>query len=298
MLNDELERNHPTDPRPRGPIGFRLAHELEGLLEGIRADGIITPEETALLARWLDANREFADIRPFSELAMHLTAVLADGILGDDELDDLLFVVQKLTTVNPYFDSFRTGLQILMSILAGITADGVLDPWEIKALSDWLSNWSHLKTLWPYDECDAIVTTLLARGQTADELAYLQALAAQFPIAGTSQAAEAVAAPPLIRGVCAVAPAVTFADRRFVFTGDSAKATRAALATLVVGRGGHSHKGLRLDTDYLIVCDGGSPHWAFACYGRKVEKACQLRREGHPIVLVHEADFWDAVADQ
>lgn len=283
---------------PRGPIGFRLAHELEGLLEGIRADGVITSEETALLSRWLDANHEFADVRPFSELAAHLTAVLADGVIMDDEVDDLLFVVQQLTTVNPYFDSFRTGLQILMSLLAGITADGVLDPWETKALADWLSNWSHLKTLWPYDECDAIVTALLSRGHTADELAYLQALAAQFPIAGVQQADGHIAAPPLIRGVCAVAPDVTFAERRFVFTGDSARGPREALVALVVDRGGHWHKGIRQDSDYLIVCDGGSPHWAFACYGRKVEKAYQLRREGHPIVLVHEADFWDAVADR
>jgi len=32
-------------------------------------------------------------------------------------------------------------------------------------------------------------------------------------------------------------------------------------------------------------------------YGRKVEKAIQLRKEGHKIILVHENDFWDAIED-
>ena len=30
-----------------GPIGFRLAHELEGIIAGIAADGVIHPLEAA-----------------------------------------------------------------------------------------------------------------------------------------------------------------------------------------------------------------------------------------------------------
>ncbi|HPN82790.1 MAG TPA: NAD-dependent DNA ligase, partial [Spirochaetota bacterium] len=49
------------------------------------------------------------------------------------------------------------------------------------------------------------------------------------------------------------------------------------------------------ETDYLVVGSGGSPYWAFSCYGRKVERAMNLRRDGHPVSIVHESDFWDAL---
>lgn len=49
--------------------------------------------------------------------------------------------------------------------------------------------------------------------------------------------------------------------------------------------------------NYLVVGGEGNPCWAYACYGRKVEKAVELRRQGHPIVIVHENDFHDAVLD-
>ena len=61
--------------------------------------------------------------------------------------------------------------------------------------------------------------------------------------------------------------------------------------------GGSISKGITKTTDYLIVGDGGNPCWAFACYGRKVEAAVQLRKLGHQISLVHEFDFWDFVED-
>ena len=63
----------------------------------------------------------------------------------------------------------------------------------------------------------------------------------------------------------------------------------------VLRREGRAHSNVTLKTDYLIVCDEGNPHWAFCCYGRKVEKAYQLRREGHRVSIVHESDFWDAL---
>jgi hypothetical protein len=85
---------------PDRPIGFRLAHELEGLLEGIRADGVITGEETSRLQRWLATNEPYRHIQPFSELATRIDHALSDSLLSPEECADLLFVVSKLTTVN------------------------------------------------------------------------------------------------------------------------------------------------------------------------------------------------------
>jgi hypothetical protein len=63
----------------------------------------------------------------------------------------------------------------------------------------------------------------------------------------------------------------------------------------VTSRGGWTHRNVTQDVTYVVVFDEGNPHWAFSCYGRKVEKAYTLRRKGHPISIVHEIDFWDAL---
>jgi hypothetical protein len=65
---------------------------------------------------------------------------------------------------------------------------------------------------------------------------------------------------------------------------------------MVAARGGRHQDNVRKDTDYLIVCDGGCQHWAFSCYGRKVEKAYHMRRKGHRIAIVHETDFWRLIS--
>ena len=61
--------------------------------------------------------------------------------------------------------------------------------------------------------------------------------------------------------------------------------------------GGIPTKRITKKTDYLIVGDNGNSAWAFACYGRKVEKALDMRKNGHTIVLIHEFDFTDIIED-
>jgi hypothetical protein len=48
-------------------------------------------------------------------------------------------------------------------------------------------------------------------------------------------------------------------------------------------------------TNYLLVGSDGNPCWAFSCYGRKVEKAVEMRKEGYSIQIINENDFWKVV---
>jgi NAD-dependent DNA ligase len=282
-------------PAFRGPIGYRLAHELEGILTGIAADTVINHSEVQRLRAWVSANEQFADVRPFSELVEHVNRALDDGVLTTDECEDLLWVTRKLTTVNPYFDALRGGVQQLMGLLAGVVADQVVNALEVESLSNWVDEWQHLSGLWPYDECNAIVTAAMAHTLTKTHVDQLRALAAQFPVAG-QQPTDGATPPLLIGGICAVDPTVTFRDKTFVFTGESRRAPREELANAVMTLGGAEARNVSRHVDYLVVCDGGSALWAFSCYGRKVEKAYEQRRAGHHIAIVHEVDFWDALA--
>lgn len=90
-------------------------------------------------------------------------------------------------------------------------------------------------------------------------------------------------------------PEITFEEKTFCFTGESCKTTRLDIALKIQSVGGVYHDTVTRKTDYLLVGSNGNPCWAYSCYGRKVEKAIDLRKEGFPIKIVHENDFWDAL---
>jgi len=47
--------------------------------------------------------------------------------------------------------------------------------------------------------------------------------------------------------------------------------------------------------DYLIVGTEGNPCWTYSCYGRKIEDALDLKRQGAGLLIVHEEVFHAAV---
>jgi NAD-dependent DNA ligase len=90
---------------------------------------------------------------------------------------------------------------------------------------------------------------------------------------------------------------VVFQGKVFGFTGASTKYSRKEFEEIVQALGGIVARSVSKKLDYLIIGADGNPCWAYACYGRKVEMAVALRKAGARILLVHENDFHDAVAD-
>ena len=62
--------------------------------------------------------------------------------------------------------------------------------------------------------------------------------------------------------------------------------------------GGAMRPSVTTKTDYLIVGNAGNPCWAYACYGRKIEDAMNIRKDGGKVQIINETDFWDAVWDE
>ncbi|MGN7988618.1 BRCT domain-containing protein [Pedobacter sp. 22226] len=98
-----------------------------------------------------------------------------------------------------------------------------------------------------------------------------------------------------ISGLCTSEPDVTFDGKTFCITGILQRTSREGLKKKILNQGGIPTDGITLKTDYLIIGDNGNPAWAFSCYGRKVEKAINMRKDGHTIMLIHEFDFADVI---
>lgn len=276
-------------------------NSLLGLLEGIAIDGKVTPGEVSILRMWLFDHADVATRHPFSELIPVVARALDDGVIDPEERDDLIWLCRKLSS-NEFFDQVTADLQRLHALVGGIAADGVVSVEEMRGLSDWLAEHEHLKTCWPYDEIEALTTKVLADGRIdEDEHRMLRAFFTEF-LAVLDE--RTIVSPLVSRGegealgaLCAVMPTISFLGTRFCFTGASSKYKRADFEELVRRLGGEPLASVTAKLDYLVIGADGNPCWAFACYGRKVEKAVELRKKGSRLLIVHENDFHDAVLD-
>jgi NAD-dependent DNA ligase len=247
----------------------------------------------------LEEHRELRCAHPFNELVPVVHRALADGVLSADEKEDLLWLCERLRSTS-YFDVATADVQRLHAILGGIAADRVIAEAELRGLASWLAAHEHLRTCWPYDEVDSLITGVLA-DQRIDpsEHDLLMSFFTEFVAICDDRTITnpQVASDSTVGGLCAVSPEIHFGGSTFCFTGASHKFTRSEFGKIVAELGGRVVPSVIKDLDYLVIGADGNPCWAYACYGRKVEKAVLLRKDGAHLMLVHENDFHDAVAD-
>ncbi|KAF1691970.1 BRCT domain-containing protein [Pseudoxanthomonas daejeonensis] len=274
-------------------------NSLLGIIEGIAIDGRINELEISYLALWLSEHREIENLHPFNELVPRVAAAMADGVLDQEEREDILWLCKRLRS-REFYDQTTTDLQRLHAILGGIVADTRISEEELRGLSDWMEEHPHLKSCWPFDEIGSLITAVLADKKIDEkEHEMLHAFFSEFTALLDSRTITKapIAESGPIRGLCAVDPEITFLERGFCFTGSSPRFTRPQIEELVQELGGTAHATPSKKVHYLIIGAEGNPCWAFSCYGRKVEKAVKLRKAGVRVVIVHELDFHDAVAD-
>ena len=272
---------------------------LLGILEGVAIDREVNVREKESISKWLEENCELKRLHPYNEIIPVLEAVMAAGILSSNEKNDLHWVCENLRS-GEYYDSITGDMQRLHGIVAGIAADGHITVAELRSLAEWQRNNTHLVRCWPYDEIESLITMILQDGKIDEtEHALLLKFISEFVTTGDFQLERERPSCeiPSVNGICALCPEITFEGRLFCFTGESEKHKRVELLAKVVELGGRVTDSIRQDVDYLIVCTAGNPCYAYACYGRKVERAMEIRRSGAQILLVHESDFIDALAD-
>lgn len=278
----------------------KSVNSLMGIIEGIAIDGSINDAELSFLDLWLSEHEELRTRHPFNELIPAVEAAVADRVLSAEERADLTWLCEKLTS-SEFYDQTTSDLQRLHAILGGIIADTRISEEELRGLADWMEDHDHLRSCWPFDEVGSLITSVLKDKRIDDEEhALLHAFFSEF----IALADDRTLTSPLVQrenqeivGLCAVCPEISFDGKHFVFTGASARFKRPQFAETITSLGGRLAANMSKKVDYLVIGSEGNPCWAYACYGRKVEQAIELRKAGARLLIVHEHDFHDAVAD-
>ena len=246
---------------------------------------------------WWCENHEFlANRNPFNDLITNIQVIISDNIVAEEEIKGMKWLCAKFKDEFEYYDEFTSDLQVLQGICHGILADGIVKDEEITELNKWLGENRHLASYFPYDEITSLITEVLSDGKIdEDERKLLKKYFNEFVNLSDAELQEQIKEEVKdikIGGVCSKISDIRFLDSQFCFTGTSSRGSRSKIASLIEEYGGKYVNSVSTKTNYLIVGDNGNPCWAFACYGRKVENAINLRKEGAQLIIVHENDFW------
>ncbi len=282
-----------------GPLRtVRDFNSLLGVIEGIAIDGIANETEKAYLLLWMEEHQALCEHDAFAELRDLVLAVL-DGCVFSEKMRLNIQSLCEFLNMTSEAGKAKSDMQRLHSIVAGIAVDDVISERELLGLSEWLEEHAHLKDNWPYDDIQVMVEAALQE-KRVDEvwMEEMKEFFLQFADieGGRTTCGKMVSESVTILDVCDSEHEIVFEGAKFCFTGASSLYTRDQFMEMVSDRGGEPQKSLTQKTRYLVIGGEGNPHWAYTRYGRKVEKAVKMQREGLPLILIHEDYFLKAVS--
>lgn len=293
-----MDQNYRENPQYLALTALHKSiNTLVGILTGIAIDKEINDQEVHFLADWVTQHRDVQTLHPFNELIPVVRSALKDGIITEEEREDLLWLCKRIMN-DSWIATATDDLRHLHGMLGGIAGDSVISEEELLGLRAWLKGHQHLERRWPYDEVvDLIRRVMRDKKIDAAEHIVLMKFFTEFfeneerPVS----ASETISDRTGPKSVFAPSDDIEIEDHNFCFTGDSPEYERPELQAMVLERGGYYFSGVSRKIDYLVVGKNGSPDWQFSTYGRKIEKAVDLQHEGYPIKIITEDTFLAAV---
>jgi NAD-dependent DNA ligase len=182
----------------------------------------------------------------------------------------------------------------MIGLVTGIIADSTLHDLEVQLLRTWLAENSLVTQTWPGFVIARKVEEIMADGIiTEAERSHLltvlsELTATDFAVTGSSS--PEVAALPIDDVVT-----VILRNAGVCHSGEFLFGTRAACERLTLKAGGMPLDSVTRKTDILVIGTCVSPNWAHTSFGRKIQKAAELQETGHPIEIISERRWIDAM---
>jgi len=268
---------------------------LIGLISGITSDGVINDKEMFTLVNWIFETKQYENRQPYKELVNIVGKAISDYYLSEEEIENIIWFCNQYISQNSYYDILTCGIQRLSGILHGISADNEINELEIQFLKQWIEDNAPLKAIYPFDEIYSVVYSLFdAKIWKEQESKLLLKYCKAFSnVDQTSDTKELMQIVNL--GICQSSPIIMVEGNTFCLTGESKLYSRKQIENHIYLNGGIVKNTVSFKLNYLIICEEKSSCWAFACYGRKIEKAIELRKQGALINIIHESDLFNTI---
>ncbi|HII3479010.1 TPA: BRCT domain-containing protein [Citrobacter braakii] len=277
----------------------KLFANLISIIDGILADGHVRDEEVLYLDTWLlEANQSIRN-GVIKSLSARVTKILSDGIVTDDERDDLkthLSDIQREILDIPDVDFFSTesDLHLLNGLCKGLISDRKLSEDEVRYLDWWLTQNGALKSNYPGKELYTLVKDILSDGViTAEESEILHKALVDFTGCDLESG--------VVEGLSTKLPlnhsaSVEIKGKVFCLTGVFLAGKRSHVEDLIKNSDGQISNGITKKIDYLVIGTLSSRDWKFSSHGRKIEKAVSYRDdEGAKLQIISEEMLFAAL---
>jgi len=180
----------------------------------------------------------------------------------------------------------------LSGICAGILADGVVNEQEAEFFAKWVRKFAPFEPVWPFTDILSRVERIFADGRCNDEereelKGVMEALCGYATQSNPEEtySTELPLDSPL-------PDPILFQGRVLTITGRFAFGTRKKVMEAVEARGGiPSDSAPTRESSYLVIGIFASRDWAMTNYGRKIERAVELRDSGSGIAIISE-EHW------
>jgi hypothetical protein len=248
---------------------------LHGLLVGISADYELKDKEIAELHNWLNIHEHLHHLHPFADTVNLLERCLEDGIIDEDEREDILAWCLNFHDGVPR--CVTAGIRRLHGVLHGIAIDNKVSEDELHGLKDWLLDFEIFKDQWPFNDVWSLVETILEDGVvTKEEEADFLKFCEEFkecviddpkvhdPIYDESFMQSDSPYLKSFTALCDRECQIQFAEKGFCFTGPAKTGPRKKLMKIVKSLEGIPYNTVIKNLDYLVIGAQSSPAWAYS----------------------------------
>jgi hypothetical protein len=180
----------------------------------------------------------------------------------------------------------------LSGICAGILADEIVNEREANFFVEWVREHAALEPVWPFTDILSRVDRIFADGNCSDEeREELKEIMGALCGHSHSESAPETYSTTLPFNSPAPEP-IDFSKRVFNITGKFAFGARQKVMSAISGQDGIVIDSMPTqDSHYLVIGVFASRDWIHANYGRKIERAVELRDSGSGIAIISE-EHW------
>lgn len=289
LANHELDRIHRTANT------LKAVQTLLGILQGLTADRQLNSLEILFLSVWLKENQFLQNDPDTVDILDCINDIQRTAHPSRDQINDLKELITQIIEyrqpeIGP--DPERAKMNTLLGIIQGIMADQQLNDTEIHGLNNWLN--INAGETWPASLIKAKVNKILEDGIVTNSerqdlfTLLLQCGCNQFTSTGAADATT------LCLGT-SEPKTLTVEQNRFCFTGTFLTGNREYCHSIITKRGGAIAESVTQKLNYLVLGAHPSRDWITSSYGRKIQRAIEMQQKGHPIQLLTEHTWANAI---
>lgn len=182
----------------------------------------------------------------------------------------------------------------MLGVVKGMICDGVLGDGEAVALHQWLQSHPDVAASFPGNVLAERIQSVFRDGILDDaERSDLECIMRSLSGETVDQSGELNRATRLPCND--PVPGIFFDAKEFCLTGCFAYGSRAECEAEISARGGISARNPTRRTHYLVIGVEASAAWVQGDHGRKIEQAVRLQQKGHPIAIIAEEHWIEAM---